>query len=64
MIVLFGFGNLAITRWAVVRRGAGRPLPRALRTWEMLGRIPRVAVALACCEIAAGVVIAANLVNF
>lgn len=64
VIVLFGFGNLAITRWVMARRRDGRPLPRMLRTWEIIGRMPRVAVVLACCEIAAGILITANLIDF
>ncbi len=55
--VVFGLGNLAITRWAVQRRRTGRPLPGPLRTWELFGRVPKVSVTVACCEIVLGAAI-------
>lgn len=64
VFVLFGLCNLAITRWVLKRRHAGRPLPGVLRGWEIIGRVPRLAVALACCEIVLGGMIAAKVVPF
>jgi hypothetical protein len=56
-VVVFGVANLAITRWIMRWRQAGRTLPRFLRTWETYARMPKLAIVLACCQIVVGAVI-------